>query len=88
MSLVLGDIFIVGIKQKLFMNNIHFRLLFSTILKVLCEERRNTERADQRVTENATGRQGILAYKWRGDDLTSQRTAKKKQLNRCLEYPA
>lgn len=43
-SLVLGDIFIVGIKQKLFKNNIHFRLLFSTILKVLCEERRNTER--------------------------------------------
>ena len=48
MSLVLGDIFIVGIKQKLFMNNIHFRLLFSTILKVLCEERRNIEREQVR----------------------------------------
>ena len=48
MSLVLGDIFIVGIKQKLFMNNIHFRLLFSTILKVLWEERRNIEREQVR----------------------------------------
>ena len=47
-SLALGDIFIVGIKQKLFMNNVYFRLLFPTILKVLCKDRRNTEREQAR----------------------------------------
>lgn len=65
-SLTLGEPFVVGQKQKLLADNMHFWLSFSRILKVLYKEGWNIERERSRRATEEIDRQAERCIRiWR-----------------------